>query len=256
MTAVQVGTAVPVLPVPRAPADDAPAVPGAAPCATGSRATASQRVAHQLVRRELRLLAELVSWAPPAEPARTRTLTLHLDLVSRLLLAHHRMERDALWPALLAAVPAGDEAELRAAVAGWTERAARIDAQVRDLATASRQWAVAGTATARDAVARGCLRLADAVDAHLAEEERLLLPLLDAHLDAAQWSVVAAAAPARLTARERSLVLGLALEDICAADRARVLEGLPRRRRLAWRWAGARRYRAAVVRLRGAPPAA
>jgi hypothetical protein len=254
MTAVQVGTAVPVLPVPRAPADDVPA--GArGPCATGSRATASQRVAHQLVRRELRLLADLVSWAPAAEPARTRALTAHLDLVSRVLLAHHRVERDALWPALLAAVPERDEAELRAAVAGWTQRAARIDAQVRDLATAARQWAVSGTAAGRDALARDCLRLADAVDAHLAAEDRVLLPLLDAHLDAARWSVVAATASCRLTGRERSLVLGLALEDICAADRARVLEGQPRHRRLAWRWAGARRYRAAVVRLRGAPPA-
>ena len=52
------------------------------------------------------------------------------------------------------------------------------------------------------------------------------------------------------------MVLGLALEDSCAADRARLLEGLPRRQRWAWRLSGARRYRRAVVRLRGEPPAA
>ncbi len=258
MTAVQAGTAVPVLPVPRAPADDLPVDRGPVRGALGasSRAADSERVVHQLVRRELRLLAELLSWAPPAEPARTRALTAHADLVSRLLLAHHRLEREALWPALLRAVPARDEAELRGAVADWTIAAARIDAQVRSLSTAGRQWAVAGTAAARDVLARDCRRLADAVEAHTAEEERVLLPLLDAHLDAAQWSAVVAAAPFRMTGRERSLVLGLALEDISAGDRARVLQGLPRRRRLAWRLTGARRYRAAVVRLRGAPPAA
>jgi hypothetical protein len=256
MTAVQVGTGVPVLPVPRAPADDLPVGRGpvrAAP--VRSRAGESERVVHQLVRRELRLLAELVSWAPPAEPARTRALTGHADLLSRLLLAHHRLERDALWPALLRAVPARDEAELRAAVAGWTVTAARIDAQVRSLSTTGRQWAVTGTATARDVLARDCRRLADAVEAHTAEEERVLLPLLDAHLGAAEERIVTAA-PFRMTGRERSLVLGLALEDISEGDRARVLQALPRRRRWAWRLSGARRYRAAVVRLRGAPPAA
>lgn len=258
MTAVQVGTATPVLPVPRAAADDAPAGPGPEPAARRGegRAAAHQRVVHQLVRRELRLLAELLAWAPPAEPARTRGLTGHADLVSRLLVAHQRLERDALWPELLHAVPERAEAELRAAVAEWAVRAARIEAQVRDLSTAARQWTVTGTAAARDHLALACRRLADAVDEHIAEEERVLLPLLDAHLDAARWTVVASAASCRLTGRERLLALGLALEDICAADRVRVLEGLPRRRRLAWRLSGARRYRAAVVRLRGAPPAA
>jgi hypothetical protein len=132
---------------------------------------------------------------------------------------------------------------------------ARIDAQVRDLATAARQWEVAGTPAARDVVARWCRRLADAVDAHTAAEERDLLPLLDAHLDSRRWAAVASAGSGRLTGRERRLVLGLALEDSCAADRARLLGGLPPRQRWAWRLAGPRRYRRAVVRLRGEPPA-
>jgi hypothetical protein len=59
----------------------------------------------------------------------------------------------------------------------------------------------------------------------------------------------------RLSAREQLLVLGLALEDSCAAERARLLDGLSRATRSAWRFYGSRRYRAAVVRLRGAPPA-
>lgn len=257
MTAVQVATATPVIPVPRAAADDTGAHPGNGTVPPpGSRAAASQRVVHQVVRRELRTLADLLAWAPPAEPRRTRALSRHADLVSRLLLAHHRLERDALWPALADAVPERCRAELRDAVADWTVRAARIDSSVRDLATAARQWAVAGSSEARDALALRCRRLADAVDAHTAAEERELLPLLDAHLDAARWSTVAAATPCRLTGRERRLVLGLALEDSCAGDRARLLEGLPRRQRWAWRLTGARRYRAAVVRLRGAPPAA
>lgn len=251
MTTAQVAAGTPVLPVPRRAADDVLT----APPPSGSRAGAYQRVLHRVIRRELRLLADLLDRAPAAEPARTRTLTAHADLVGRVLLAHQRVERDALWPALVAAVPDGHRSRVRTAVADWAVRSARIDAQVRDLATAARQWTVTGTPAARDVVARACRRLAHAVEAHIATEERDLVPLLDAHLDARRWAAVAAAGSCRLTGRERRLVLGLALEDSCAADRARLLGGLSRRQRWAWRLAGTRRYRRAVVRLRGEPPA-
>lgn len=255
MTAVRATAGTSVLPVPRRPADDAGARVRPVPPDRGGAAGAAQRVLHQVLRRELRLLSDLLSWAPPAEPARTRALAGHADLVGRVLLAQHRLERDALWPALLAAVPEGRRAALRAAVADWTVRAGRIDSAARDLSTAARQWAVAGTPAARDGLARACRGLADAVEAHTAAVERELLPLLDAHLGAGQWTAIASAAPCRLTGRERRLLLGLALEDSCAADRARILRGLFPLDRLAWRWRGARRHRAVVVRLRGAPPA-
>jgi hypothetical protein len=66
---------------------------------------------------------------------------------------------------------------------------------------------------------------------------------------------IAASSHGRLSARERLLVLGLALEDSCAAERAGLLDGLSRAARWAWRRYAGRHYRATVVRLRGAPPA-
>src|SRR3569833_1896211 len=65
-----------------------------------SRAVAYQRVLHLLARRELRLLADLSTWAPGADPARTQALTRHAELIGRVMLHHHRVERDLLWPAL------------------------------------------------------------------------------------------------------------------------------------------------------------
>jgi hypothetical protein len=242
-----------VLPRPRTAPDDAlPAVTGTGPVAS-TRAVASQRVLHQLVRRELRLLAELSTWAPPADAPRTRVLTRHAELVSRVLLHHHAVERDRVWPALQRALP--DDAALAVQLADWQDRCARIDHRLRDVATVARQWAVAGTAPARDAFALSCLDLADAVDAQTAEEERTLLPLLALHLDRADWAAIARSACAGLSRREKLLVLGLALEDACAGDRARLLSGIPRGTRMTWRLHGSRRYRAAVVRLRGEPPA-
>jgi hypothetical protein len=218
-----------------------------------TRAVASQRVLHQMVRRELRLLAELSAWAPADDAPRTGGLTRHAELVSRILLHHHAVERDRLWPALQKALPGS--AELALHLADWRDACARIDHRLRDVATAARQWAVVGTAPARDSFALACLDLADAVDAQTAEEERTLLPLLARHLDPADWTAIARSACAGLSHRERLLVLGLALEDACAGDRARLLSGVPRGTRTAWRVYGSGRYRAAVVRLRGAPPA-
>src|SRR3954454_1430123 len=54
--------------LPRPVAVPVPSRPAAAP---GARAVACQRVLHTLVRRELRMLAELSTWAPAGEAART-----------------------------------------------------------------------------------------------------------------------------------------------------------------------------------------
>lgn len=240
-----------LIPSPRPPGDDAAARTGA-PAGAGCAAVGYQRVLHQLVRRELRLLAELAGWAGCDDAGRTASLARHAGLIGRLLLHHHRLERDAVWPALLATAPAGTGP----AVDACTARCADVDRMIRDVATAARQWEAAGTASARTAFAAACRALADEVDAQTAEEERILLPLLATHLAPADWRAVTAGSRPRLSGAEQLLVLGLALEDASAGDRARLVSGLPRSVRLAWRVHGRRRYRAAVVRLRGAPPAA
>jgi hypothetical protein len=223
--------------------------------ARGVRAAAYERVLHQLVRRELRMLGELAAWADPADAAHATALTRHADLVGRVLLHHHSVERELLWPALLRAVPDSRRSAVRAEVEDWTARSARVDAALRDLGTTARQWAVAGTASARDAFSLACLDVADAVDADVAEEEARLLPLLAEELPHADWCAVARAARCPLSAREQLLVLGMALEDLGPTNRARLMAGLSPAVRLAWRLRGRAAYRAAVVSLRGAPPA-
>jgi hypothetical protein len=245
-----------LIPVPRPALEDLhlDTAPGRIDPVAG-RAVAYQRVLHQLVRRELRMLADLASWAPPGEGERTLTLTRHSELISRVLMHHHAVEREAVWPALLRSAPTYRTGEIRAALDEWRRSCARIDNMLRDVATAARQWQVTGARHARDAFAGACRTVADAVDAQTVEEERALLPMLGQYLQPADWTAIAASSHCRLSAREQLLVLGLALEDSTAADRARLLEGLPRSARMAWRMNGGRYYRSAVVRLRGAPPA-
>ena len=254
MTAVAVR---PLIPSPRAALEGSsvPAVDAVPRDMSAGRAVAYQRVLHQLVRRELRLLSELVAWAPVDEGERISILTRYAELISRILLHHHAVEREAVWPALLGAVPAEHAGGVRAAVVQWTGRCAGIDHLLRDVVTAGRQWQVARTRPARDAFATACGAVAVAVETQTADEESAMLPLLDRWLHADDWAAIARSSHCRLSGREQLLVLGLALEDSCAGDRARLLGGLSPSARIAWRLNGRRQYRAAVVKLRGAPPA-
>jgi hypothetical protein len=211
-----------------------------------------EEVLHRMVCREFRLLAELADWAQADDAERAAELTKHADLISRVLLQHHAAERAHLWPALFRHVPAA----VRAVVADWTSRAALLDHSLRDLSTVARQWAIATTLPARDAFIRAVGRVADVVDAHTAAEEAELVPLLARYLPDGEWTAVCRAASTALSGREQMLILGLALEDACALDRARLLAGLSPAARTAWRVVGHRNFRATVVRLRGAPPAA
>ena len=140
MTATAVRRSAPV-PAPRPAADDFP-TPGRAPSlrdAPTSRAVAYQRVVHRLVRRELRLLADLAAWAPDDEAGRTATLARHAELIGRILLHHHAVEREAVWPALLRTVPELLRGEVRSLLDDWTAGCARIDRMVGGVATAARQ---------------------------------------------------------------------------------------------------------------------
>jgi hypothetical protein len=233
------------IPTPRMPLE---------PVTRSTPAVAYQRVIHQLVRREFRLLAGLAAWAPVDDAVRTAELTRHADLIARVLLQHHATERELLWPALFRCLP--DPEAARDVVGVWTSRTALLDHTLRDLSTVARQWAVAETAPARDAFVRACTRLADEVDGATAAEERDLLPLLSQYLPDGEWAAITRHATTTLSGREQMLVLGLALEDACALDRARLLAGLSPAARTAWRMFGRRDFHAAVVRLRGAPPAA
>ena len=245
MTAVLQRPTALAIPTPRMPSE---------PITRSTPAVAYQRVIHQTVRREFRLLAGLASWAPADDAVRTAEITRHADLVARVLIQHHATERELLWPALFRSLP--DPEAARDVVADWTSRTALLD---HPCAT-SRPWRGSGRWRRPSRRARRSSAPAPAWRTPSTRpprvEERDLLPLLSRYLPDGEWTAITRRATTTLSGREQMLVLGLALEDACALDRARLLAGLSPAARTAWRVFGRRDFHAAVVRLRGAPPAA
>ena len=188
------------------------------------------------------------------DAVRTGEITRHADLIARVLLQHHATERELLWPALFRSLP--DPEAARDVVATWTSRTALLDHTLRDLSTVARQWAVAKTVPARDAFVRACTGVADAVEDATRAEEQHLLPLLSEYLPDGDWAGVTRAATTTLSGREQMLGAGpRARGRLRPRPRPPAGRPLPRRpHRVAV--VGARNFRAAVVRLRGAPPAA
>ena len=91
--------------------------------------------------------------------------------------------------------------------------------------------------------------LADALDElgvalaqHLDEEEAEILPLVRAHITAAEWQELGDAAFAKFSNEEKLIALGQMLDVASPEEAAGFLATLPLPIRLMWRLAGRRRY--------------
>ncbi|GAA2704714.1 hemerythrin domain-containing protein [Actinoplanes palleronii] len=202
---------------------------------------------------------------------------------------HRAMSREfALFPALVAAVPAGDVG--RARVVGghvtlvlgmlhehheaedellWPLLRERVPLEkdlidtmaVQHHAIADAVGAVGAvlprwTATAgeaeRDRLAAGLRQLEEALTEHLGLEESAVLPLIHDHLTVPEWLApqkhAMAHGPSGLV--DKLLLAGVVLEDAGPRERAWFLAGMPPPARVLWRWFGVRRYAARVRAVR------
>ncbi|MPQ96574.1 hemerythrin domain-containing protein [Modestobacter sp. I12A-02628] len=219
---------------------------------TAAAAVAHQRVVHQLARREFRILVDLAAAAEAGDAVRAGELTMHAELIGGVLQRHHALERDLLWPALLRSVPPRERTRAAAHVGDWTERTAVVGLLLDELVVAAGTWRTTPSEPARAAFTGACARVVEAVVVQTGTEEEALLPLLHAHLSPQDWTRLIRSADDPLTGPERMLVLGLALEDASAGDRARLMASLSPGLRTAWRVHGQRTARSAVERVRGA----
>lgn len=204
---------------------------------------------HRIFRRAFREIRQLVPEVAPAAPRRVAAVADHLAFTLNGLHYHHTTEDELIWPRLRERLDPADAA----LVERMDEQHHAIDREVARVRAAADVWVDApglGTATA----------LSDAIDAllavmeaHLDEEERVVVPLIDRHLTAAEWEELGRTAFEKFQPRERPIAMGQLLEVATEDEARRMFADLPPAVRLLWAVAGKRGYRRYVARFRGKP---
>ncbi len=203
-------------------------------------------VVHRVFRRELGLAPRLVRAVPAGDTARAAVLTAHLRLCLDGLHLHHTGEDAVLWPKLL---------ERTAPDADLVHRMEAQHEQVHGcldrLRAALDRWEAEARPAVTEEVAAGIEALSAVVLAHLAEEEREILPLAARHLTEAEWEAVGQHGMAHMQRSQLPIMFGMVLEECSPEERTRMLGVLPAPLRLLARTLFAWQYRRYVARVRG-----
>src|SRR5690349_10718030 len=127
------------------------------------------QITHRAMRADTRRLAELAAQLAEgrqvADPARARAIAEFITTLNQGIHHHHTMEDEVLWPVLERS--AGAEVDLR----DLSDDHADLDPLLTEINSQAAAFASTGDAAA---LAKSLTRLADMLDEHIVEEERLL----------------------------------------------------------------------------------
>ena len=194
-------------------------------------------IIHDVFRRLFGDLPGLIRSAPAGDRARAGVLT---DMYSELadgLQHHHHGEDEMLWPLLLERVGADD-----AAVGNAEEQHHRLHELLERAQPLAEAYRAAASPAARDAFAATVEELDAALREHMADEERSVLPLVEAHLSVAEWEALGERQRAGIPKDRLLIQLGWILDGLSAGERAAFLRKMPLPARIAWRLVGRRKF--------------
>lgn len=203
-------------------------------------------VIHRGLRRESRLLIELIAAVAPGDTARARVLADHFRDYRLGLSNHHHGEDEFLWPPLLARVDL--EADLVLRMEAQHELVAATLAAAEAALPA---WESGAGEAERDALTAALAEHRAVLVEHLDEEETSLLPLAAQHLWLHEWNAMGEHFLANTPKPKLLFFLGMVLEEADPAERSAVLGGLPLPARLLWHTVGRTQYARATRRVRG-----
>jgi len=124
----------------------------------------------------------------PCAPRRARAIARYVALMCESIHHHHTMEDDVLWPVIRAAAGAFvDLTEL-------TEDHAALDPRLDRLKTAAATFGRSAEPELARPLAAGLSDLHRLLEAHIADEERDLFPVIRRHVSTRDWQAVEKAA--------------------------------------------------------------
>jgi len=202
-------------------------------------------MAHTALRREFRLLPQLVRDVEPGDIKRADAVGAHAELVCSIPHLHHEGEDLILWPLLL---ERGGEA-VASIVATMDEQhhaIAQANAEVAGLLPGWRSTARDG-----DELATALERLVDNLVEHLALEEAEILPLTEKYVTAAEWQRLGEHGLAKSGKKTLPLTFGMMMYEGDPAVVKAVLADAPLPARLAMPVLGPRLYASHAKRIHG-----
>jgi hypothetical protein len=193
-------------------------------------------VVHKMFRREFRQAAGLIRGVAAGDTARAEFVGDWLSIIATGLHHHHHGEDLLLWPKLLDRVGTLN-----------TDLVKRMEAQHEVVAsslsrieTLMPQWRGQADAESRDELAAVFEKASVALEEHLGEEEREILPLVSIHITQAEWHALGEYGKSGLPkGRKGFIAIGAVLEDATPDERVRFLGLLPAPVRLMHRLFGA-----------------
>jgi hemerythrin-like domain-containing protein len=200
--------------------------------------TGEMVLVHRVFRREFRILPALIRAVPPGRTDRAEIIGSHLANVAGALHHHHTAEDELLWPVMLDRV--GLRADLVHRMEAQHDRLAGLLTRIDDLTA---RWRAKAGAEDRDELADVLVQASSALDEHLTDEERELLPLVSQYVTQAEWDALNERGREAIPKNKLALVfVGAILEEATPQERTRFLAQLPAPARLLWRLVGSRTY--------------
>ncbi|RFU38995.1 hemerythrin domain-containing protein [Actinomadura logoneensis] len=208
--------------------------------------TEDMKIVHRVLRRESRLLVQLVAAVAPGDTARAKVIADHYRVYRTGLHNHHEGEDELLWPPLLSRVDLEADTVLR-----MQAQHDHLAATLTRLDAAVPAWEATAGADERDTLVAALAEHRAVLVEHLDDEEATLLPLAAKHITEREWASLGDHL-VRNTPKPTLLTLfGAVLEDTDTAERAVVLGALPAPVRVVWHVIGRPRYARHVRRVRG-----
>jgi hemerythrin-like domain-containing protein len=191
--------------------------------------------------------ANLVRAETNPTPERVTFLADHIEFSLGMLHHHHESEDALLWPPLLERVPE-EAATVRRVADQHHDVAAAVERAERAVAS----WRATPQPTERDALAGSLLHLNQVLQAHLDDEEQLVVPLAARTLTQEEWNAIGEHSRAGIPKDKMFIAFGMLLEPLSREDRAYMLSEVPAPVKLIWRTLGQRTWRKYAAQLRAA----
>ena len=200
---------------------------------------------HDVMRREYASLPLLVKSIAEADRERADVVFDHVSLLGRLMELHHGGEDTLLWPLVKERAPE------QAAVAEMEAEHEDLNASLSGVADLALAWRQAPSTTNRAALHTVLIAFERLLLKHLGHEERDALPLLAQTVTVEEFATLHAHVQEGLSPAERSIILGMTLQDTGDARGEVLLDAMDPLEREAFERDGRARYLAYRTRLLG-----